>query len=236
MSGLGLVACRLRGGARTQRGLLKAAVSGPRFHSPVSCRLLGWTPTPTRTQTQAFRLPLLQIHRRGLAAHVGKSSAGGSLYELLGVERDATVAEIKSGYFKLSRQYHPDTASVPDVMKFKAIGEAYTTLSNPDRRRAYDATLGLGGTVYENSGPSKVHESMYAEEQAWRQTQLNTQRITRRKERAAEGRMVEIVDDIHDSRLYWYIGFVLVIWGAYWLVEQEKTKEREARRRFVSRL
>lgn len=51
-------------------------------------------------------------------------------YEVLGLKRDATQAEIKNAYFKLSKIYHPDKISATDenLAKFRAIITAYEVL------------------------------------------------------------------------------------------------------------
>lgn len=61
-------------------------------------------------------------------------------YKILGVERDATEAKIKSAYRKLARQYHPDVNKSPDaVQKFKDINEAYEVLSDKEKKNRYDS-------------------------------------------------------------------------------------------------
>src|SRR5262245_12950517 len=65
----------------------------------------------------------------------------GDLYAVLGVNRTATSNEIKSAYRRLARKYHPDVNSDPAAQsKFAQISEAYHTLIDPDRRKAYDRT------------------------------------------------------------------------------------------------
>lgn len=60
-------------------------------------------------------------------------------YETLGVARDATQDDIKRAYRKLARKYHPDVSSDTDAeSKFKALGEAYEVLKDPEKRAAYD--------------------------------------------------------------------------------------------------
>ena len=60
-------------------------------------------------------------------------------YETLGVSRDASEAEIKQAFRTLARQYHPDVNKSPDAEgRFKEINEAYETLRDPQKRRAYD--------------------------------------------------------------------------------------------------
>lgn len=61
-------------------------------------------------------------------------------YKILGVERDASEAKIKSAYRKLARQYHPDVNKSPDaVNKFKDINEAYEVLSDKEKKSRYDS-------------------------------------------------------------------------------------------------
>jgi molecular chaperone DnaJ len=65
----------------------------------------------------------------------------GDYYEVLGVARDSGEAEIKKAFRSLARELHPDVNSHdPDAEeKFKAAAEAYEVLSDPERRRTYDA-------------------------------------------------------------------------------------------------
>lgn len=61
-------------------------------------------------------------------------------YEVLGVSRGAAADEIKSAYRRLARRYHPDVnpddPSAED--KFKEVGEAYSILSDPQKRARFD--------------------------------------------------------------------------------------------------
>ena len=61
-------------------------------------------------------------------------------YEILGVKRDATEAEIKSSYRKLARKFHPDVNKTKEAeAKFKDINEAYEVLSDKQKRQRYDS-------------------------------------------------------------------------------------------------
>jgi hypothetical protein len=70
-----------------------------------------------------------------------------NLYDILGVRRDASWAEIRAAYLKLAKQWHPDRN--PDnaaeaERRFKEIAHAYEVLSDPQKRAGYDAA-GPGG-------------------------------------------------------------------------------------------
>lgn len=59
-----------------------------------------------------------------------------ALYEILGVERDASDSEIKKAYRKLAMKHHPDKGGDPDT--FKKMTEAHTILSDSEKRSRYD--------------------------------------------------------------------------------------------------
>lgn len=60
-------------------------------------------------------------------------------YDVLGVGKDASEADIKKAYRKLSKKYHPDINKAPDAeAKFKEVNEAYETLSDSQKRASYD--------------------------------------------------------------------------------------------------
>ena len=65
-------------------------------------------------------------------------------YELLGVPRTATEADIKSAFRTLARELHPDVSTEPDAgARFRDVAEAYEVLSDPERR-----ATPLAGSVF----------------------------------------------------------------------------------------
>jgi len=61
-------------------------------------------------------------------------------YDILGVSREANQDEIKRSFHKLALKYHPDRNKLPDAEeKFKEASEAYAVLSDPEKRKEYDA-------------------------------------------------------------------------------------------------
>src|SRR5689334_1060418 len=72
-------------------------------------------------------------------------------YELLGVARDASEAEIKKAFRRLARELHPDVSDAPDAEeRFKEVVEAYEVLSKSETRELYDryGHAGLRGGGY----------------------------------------------------------------------------------------
>jgi hypothetical protein len=61
-------------------------------------------------------------------------------YALLGVPPDASEALIRLAFRRLARLYHPDVAGTGNLVRMQQLNAAYRTLSDPERRRAYDAT------------------------------------------------------------------------------------------------
>lgn len=92
-------------------------------------------------------------------------------YAVLGVPRDASADAIKKAYRKLARQYHPDVnQSAGAETRFKEINEAHEVLSDPEKRKRYDALganwktgqdftppPGWGGFEGASSGPGGIH-------------------------------------------------------------------------------
>jgi hypothetical protein len=104
-------------------------------------------------------------------------------YSILGISETASAAEIKAAYFRMIREVHPDMlANAPSYWqrqaeeKAKEINEAYSVLSNGDKRRSYDAQLasyrGSGTPVNrkstsQSSAPPPSGSSTQAPHSAW---------------------------------------------------------------------
>jgi len=101
-------------------------------------------------------------------------------YALLGVERDATEAEIRERFRAVARQAHPDRAPAAERLnaeaKFQELAEAVNVLTNPERRKVYDFEQAMGTVPssggadsdavamnYLGQGISAYREKQYAE-------------------------------------------------------------------------
>lgn len=88
-------------------------------------------------------------------------------YEVLGVSRNATEQEIKSAYRKLALQYHPDRnpGDKEAEEKFKEVAEAYSVLSDPEKRSRYDrfGHAGVSSTAAAGYGAGFDPFSMFEE-------------------------------------------------------------------------
>ncbi|MDM4762283.1 J domain-containing protein [Galbitalea sp. SE-J8] len=67
-------------------------------------------------------------------------------YQVLGVAKDVSAADLKKAYRKLARQYHPDSnpGDAAAEARFKEISEANSVLSDPEQRREYDQVRAMG--------------------------------------------------------------------------------------------
>lgn len=130
-------------------------------------------------------------------------------YELLGLEREASPEEIKQAFKEIALVYHPDSnffdeiiedsglgdsALAPEDMKvFKAITQAYNTLSNAEKKKAYDAELNkkdisLGRTTGEwqrPDGSTTVSERKVREKAP---TVTNLQKLQKQYEESVKAR------------------------------------------------
>ena len=89
------------------------------------------------------------------------SSSSPSYYEELGLHPQASAREIKSAFYALSKEHHPDRniENAEALKKFQAISEAYEVLSNPATRTNYDkGVLGRSSSVAERERASHRFE------------------------------------------------------------------------------
>ncbi|TET52280.1 MAG: molecular chaperone DnaJ [Anaerolineales bacterium] len=79
-------------------------------------------------------------------------SSARDYYDVLGVGRSASAAEVKQAYRQLARECHPDVSEAPDAeSRFKEINEAYEVLSDSEKRAAYDR-FGRAGVTGAGAG------------------------------------------------------------------------------------
>ncbi|MBN1885621.1 MAG: DnaJ domain-containing protein [Candidatus Krumholzibacteriota bacterium] len=133
-------------------------------------------------------------------------------YSMLEAWPTSSNEDIKKNYFRLAKLYHPDVAgeSVESREKFKMINEAYSVLSNPQKRHDYDEFL--------RKGKVHSHHGIAMQEKDRRSAQLS---FTQAKEAIRAGRFDKAVLLIKAARKYdptnpaynsWY-GFSLAMLG-----------------------
>ncbi|GAA1602158.1 DnaJ C-terminal domain-containing protein [Leucobacter chromiireducens] len=86
-------------------------------------------------------------------------------YQILGVSKTASDAELKKTYRKLARTYHPDSnpGDAAAEAKFKEISEAYSVLSDAEQRAEYDQirAMGAGGARFTSGGGAQGFEDVF---------------------------------------------------------------------------
>ena len=94
-------------------------------------------------------------------------------YEVLGVDKNADAAKIKSAYRKLAKKYHPDVNPGDEEAekKFKEASEAYAVLSDDEKRRqydqyghaAFDGSAGAGGFDFNGADFSDIFGDIFGD-------------------------------------------------------------------------
>lgn len=76
-------------------------------------------------------------------------------YEVLGLTKGADAAAIKKAYRKLAKKYHPDMnpGDAEAEKKFKEVTEAYTVLSDPEKKKLYDQ---FGHAAFDEAGAEAI--------------------------------------------------------------------------------
>ncbi len=82
------------------------------------------------------------------------ATATKDFYEILGVKESASQAEIKKAYRKLAKEFHPDAnpGDPQAAERFKEVGEAYSVLSDEEKRKQYDQMKRLGAFGFGKGG------------------------------------------------------------------------------------
>jgi molecular chaperone DnaJ len=92
-------------------------------------------------------------------------------YETLGIAKNASKEEIKKAYKRLAKQYHPDISTEADAeAKFKEVSEAYSVLSDDQKRQQYDrfgsdafkgGSQGFSGFDFSGFDPYDIFEQFF---------------------------------------------------------------------------
>ena len=92
-------------------------------------------------QQNSIASQLIGSRRSFARSFGGGGRSDKDFYEALGIDRNASQADIKKAYFNLAKKYHPDVNKTPEAKeKFAALSNAYETLSDEGKRRVYDQT------------------------------------------------------------------------------------------------
>ena len=119
--------------------------------------------------------------------HADNTVSSGSLYGVLGVLQSATLDEIKSGFRRMARQWHPDICHEDNAQEmFMRINRAYETLSDKNMRLRYDA-----GLQFEAMSQTHVESLLYA-------PPLRCGMITGKVKKVGARNFIETIEDWQD--------------------------------------
>jgi curved DNA-binding protein CbpA len=116
-----------------------------------------------------------------------------TLYDLLGVPRDADVEEIRAAYRRLSKIYHPDLGGTAAI--FRQLQEAREILTDPIRRSAYDRSIrtSAAGVLHEEPKESPGSRRLLATSSRGPDSLLWGGRGRRRPEIATSAWMTSVI-------------------------------------------
>jgi len=153
-----------------------------------------------------------------------------TLYDVLGVTPEAGEDDLKAAYRRLSRQVHPDQGG-SDLL-FRAVHDAYVTLSDPARRAAYDARWrSTSDPVPEMTGNGHVaHGAGTAAPEVSSSGRRSSSSRRRRILVTAAGAILAIAGGSHGDDLLTLVGSLLALGGL-----ATTMVGRRLRRRFVAK-
>ncbi|CAE7252700.1 DNAJA2 [Symbiodinium natans] len=132
-------------------------------------------PPPAPPVAPRARIPFLPLAGLPLLAWAPVRADEGSLYEVLGVDKNASEQDIKKAYKRAAVKFHPDKAPEAERAqyeeRFKRISRAYEILSDPQKRRAYDARGeaafdgrdAAGAAGFQGADPFEMFRSMFGQ-------------------------------------------------------------------------
>jgi curved DNA-binding protein CbpA len=92
-----------------------------------------------------------------------RAGSGGDFYKILRIPNTATLAEIKTSYRKLALRLHPDLHKndAQKTQEFKLVSEAYTVLSDVEKKNAYDFSIGNRFNRSRRTAPPPNYRKVY---------------------------------------------------------------------------
>lgn len=146
-------------------------------------------------------------------------------YTRLGVTQKADRQQIKSAFYKLAKQYHPDVAK-DSGEKFKQINEAFEVLSDERKRKDYDEQLKTGGKSHYSSGfrANRTHQNWYSAYQQSGNQQDDYYSQARRGRRKNSQNFYQNRDDDDDFNAYYNRRY-----GSYKRASEDENTERQRR-------
>jgi len=128
-----------------------------------------------------------------------------TLYEVLGVEPDASVEEIRKAFRALTRTHHPDLFQGEERQRaearFQEITEAFNVLSRPDSRERYDKELAEGGAETLSDPREIAHRLAAVGARAYKAGNFVE---------AAENLMLAVHHDDENGRAHYFLGLTLL--------------------------
>ena len=99
-----------------------------------------WTPQRGCNRGKLWQEKMKLARQKYCFIHTTKPSSKRDHYDVLGVSKSASQADIKKAYYKLAKELHPDVNKEDGATeKFAELQDAYDTLSDPEKKQAYDS-------------------------------------------------------------------------------------------------